>query len=149
MASLEERVLTARAVARDPAIVVTDIEVQIGTRFSVDTVRALRRRHRRARFVWLIGADNLAQMPRWRHWETLFALVPIAVFARKPYSLKALSGPAAQRFARFRLPERAVRTLAGRNPPAWMFLHVREHPASATAIRKARGTSRGTSETEI
>lgn len=148
MASLDERMCMARAVARDRRIRVTDIEARLGTRFSVDTVRALRRRHRRVQFVWLIGADNLVQMPRWRRWETLFRLVPIAVFARKPYSLRALSGPAARRFARWRLPERAARKLAGHKPPAWVFLHIRMHPASATAIRKARGKSRGSPGTK-
>lgn len=138
MAPIDERMRLARAAARDRRIRVTDIEARLGTRFSIDTVRALRRRHRGTRFVWLIGADNLAQMPRWRRWETLFRLVPIAVFARKPYSLWALSGPAARRFARWRLPEGAACTLAGHRPPAWVFLHVRDHPASATAIREAR-----------
>ena len=141
MASLDERMHAARAMARDRRIRITDLEARLGTRFSVDTVRALRRRHRGTRFVWLIGADNLAQMSRWRHWEALFRLVPIAVFARKPYSLRALSGPAARRFARWRLPERAAYALAGHRPPAWVFLHIRDHPASATAIREARAAS--------
>lgn len=139
MASLGRRVREARAVARDPGIRVTCIEARLGTRFTVDTIAALRRRYPKIRFVWLVGADNLAQMPRWRRWETVFRRVPIAVFARKPYSLRALSGPAAQRFARWRIAERAAGTLAGRIPPAWVFLHIRVHPASATAIRDVRG----------
>lgn len=141
MASFEKRIRDARAVARDPKIRVSEIEACLGTQFTVDTIRALRRRYPRIRFVWLIGADNLVQMPRWRRWDALFRLVPIAVFARKPYSLRALSGLAARRFARWRVPERAARTLAGRNPPAWMFLHIRVHPASATAIRESRSPS--------
>ncbi len=139
MAPLADRLARARAVARHPRIRPTDIETRLGTRYTVDTVRALRRRWPHIRFVWLIGADNLLQLPRWHRWDMLFRLVPIAVFARHPYSLRALSGSAARRFATSRLPERAVRTLAGREPPAWAFLHIRVHPASATAIREARG----------
>ena len=139
MAPLADRLARARAVARHPRIRPTDIETRLGTRYTVDTVRALRRRWPHIRFVWLIGADNLLQLPRWHRWDMLFRLVPIAVFARHPYSLRALSGSAARRFATSRLPERVVRTLAGREPPAWAFLHIRVHPASATAIREARG----------
>lgn len=138
MASLADRMRQADRVADDRRIRVTDLESRLGTRFTVDTVRVLRRRYPRVRFVWLIGADNLAQMPRWYNWEALFHLVPIAVFARRPYSLRALTGPAAQRFARWRMPRRAARQLAGKKPPAWVFLNIRAHPASATAIREAR-----------
>lgn len=138
MAPLESRLAEARTMARDRRIRVSDIEARLGTQFTVDTVQALRRRFPRARFVWLIGADNLAQLPRWRRWTTLFRLVPIAVFAREPYSLRALSGLAARRFARWRLAQRASRSLAGHKPPAWVFLHIRIHRASATAIRESR-----------
>lgn len=140
-APFADRLAAARKVARDPRIRVTDIEARLGTRYTVDTIASLRRRCPRTRFVWLIGADNLVQMPRWRRWEVLFHSVPIAVFARRPYSLKALSGLAALRFARYRISDKAARTLAGRMPPAWVFLNVRAHPATATAIREARAGS--------
>ena len=137
MASLERRVASARAVADHPRIRVTDIERTLGTRYTVDTVRALQRRHPRYGFVWLIGADNLAQMPAWKSWQTLFRSVAVAIFARPSYSLRALAGQAAGRFARSRLPERMAPRLALEKPPAWVFLRIRLHAASATAIRAA------------
>ena len=141
MAPLAERLAEARDVARDQAeIKVSAMEEELGTRYTVDTVEALRARHRDTDFVLLAGADILEELPRWRQWERLFHILPIAVFARKPYSSRALSGPAAQRFAEFRLAEDEAPLLAGHPPPAWMFLHIREHPASATAIRAARKT---------
>jgi nicotinate-nucleotide adenylyltransferase len=143
MAPLQDRMSDARRIARgDPEISVTDIEAALGTIYTVDTLEALRQRHPSADFVLLAGADIFEELPRWRRWEEVFQTVPIAVFARKPYSLKALSGMAAQRFARFRIPEEEASALAGRAPPAWVFLHIREHPASATAIRAARNASR-------
>lgn len=141
LAPFAARLAAARTVARDPRIRVTDIEAHLGTRYTVDTVRRLRRRCPRTRFVWLIGADNLAQIPGWRRWGMLFDSVPIAVFARRPYSLKALSGLAALRFARYRISDGAARVLAGRTPPAWVFLNIKAHPATATAIREARAGS--------
>ena len=138
MAPLQCRLATARALIRSRRIRATDIERRLGTRYTVDTVAALQRRFPEVRFVWLIGADNLLELPHWHRWKDLLGRVPIAVFARRPYSLWALSGPAAQRFARFRLREAAAGALASRNPPAWVFLHCRTHPASATAIRESR-----------
>ena len=135
MATLAQRMASARAVARHPRIRVSDIEQRLNTRFTVDTVRALKRRYPGVGFVWLIGADNLLQMPAWKSWQTLFRLVPVAVFARPTYSLKALAGQAAGRFTPDRLPERQARCLAQRQPPAWVFLRIRLHSASATAIR--------------
>jgi nicotinate-nucleotide adenylyltransferase len=137
MATLARRMESARGAARHPRIRVSDIERRLNTRFTVDTVRALKRRNPGCRFVWLIGADNLRQMPAWKSWETLFRSVAVAVFARPSYSLRALAGRAAGRFAANRLPESEARCLAQRQPPAWVFLRIRLHPASASAIRAA------------
>jgi nicotinate-nucleotide adenylyltransferase len=143
MAPLEDRLAAARALAQGRRIRVTAIEARLGTRYTVDTVAALRQRCPGARFVLLIGADILSELPRWRRWLDLFASLPIAVFDRRPYSLRALSGLAARRFARFRVTERAAAALAGQDPPAWAFLHGRAHPASATAIRESRKAKPG------
>jgi nicotinate-nucleotide adenylyltransferase len=141
MAPLPERMAEARQITRDqPEISVTDIEAELGTIYTADTLSELRKRHAHTDFVLLAGADILEELPQWRDWEMIFQTVPIAVFARKPYTLQALSGLAARRFAQFRIPEEEASTLAGRTPPAWVFLHIREHPASATAIRAARKT---------
>lgn len=136
MADLADRVAGARARARHPAIRVIDIEARLATRYTVDTLAALRRRYPRNRFVWLMGADNLVQLPRWRRWTTLARRAPIAILARAAYDSRALSGRAAQRLRRFRIPESAAQRLAWRKPPVWVFLHLRHHPASGTAIRR-------------
>ncbi len=135
MAPLCKRLVAARKVARHPRIRVTAIEAGLGTRYTADTLEALARRFPNIRFVWLMGADNLAQISRWQRWRRIFRTVPIAVFDRSPYSFKALAGKAARRFAHRRLPERQASVLADTQPPAWIFLHTRLHPASATVIR--------------
>ena len=140
MAPLAERVAVAAAVADHPRIAVTSLETAFGTRYTVDTVRALKRRFPAADFVWLMGADNLRQLPRWRRWEQLFREVPIAVFARAPYHASAASGMAALRFARARLRAERAALLAGGKPPLWCYLPVRRHPASATEIRSRRSS---------
>lgn len=138
MAPLEERMARAMHVANDPRILVTDIERQLGTRYTIDTLRAIKRRFPDKRFVWLIGADNMVQMPRWRNWRAIFHIVPIAVFPRPTYTGMALSGKAARRFEQARVRRRRDSHLADRTPPAWFVLQIPTHPASATAIRGAR-----------
>ena len=60
------RKISAEAIVDDPRIVVTDIEVELGTIFTVDTLEAIQKKFPEYRFVWLMGADNLRQIPKWR-----------------------------------------------------------------------------------
>jgi nicotinate-nucleotide adenylyltransferase len=143
MAAFEARLNQARGVAApDNRIYVTDIESRIApSRYTADTLRVLRNRFPRLRFVWLMGADNLTQIPRWQRWTDIFRTVPIAVFDRPSYSLRALSSTAASRFAKQRVKEDAARKLAEMSPPAWVFFHTRLNARSATQIRSAQDSA--------
>jgi nicotinate-nucleotide adenylyltransferase len=140
MAPFAARLELARRVATaHPRIIVSDLESRLGpTRYTADTLTALGHRFSRLRFVWLMGGDNLVQIPRWERWTEIFETVPVAVFARPSYSLKALSGLAAKRFARQRVPVSAARGLAEMKPPAWVFFHTSLDSRSATRIRSER-----------
>ena len=140
MAPLEQRVARARDVAAHPRIKVLALESRLRTRYTINTLRRLSAWREHA-FVWLIGADNLAQLPRWRQWRGVLEACPVAVFERHPYSYKALAGPAAVAYAAHRLEEADAVLLAAAEPPAWTFLRLRPHPASATALRA--GQTRG------
>ena len=133
MAPLTDRLAQARAVACDPRIVVSDVERRLGTARTALTLESLKRRHPGADFVWLIGADNLAEMRRWWRWTRIFRAVRVAVFDRSPYSYGALAGNAARRFARVRT--RRPSAIWFRLPPVWTYVAIRRHPASATALR--------------
>ncbi len=134
MAPLAQRLAQARAVAAHPRILVTDLERNLGTARSARTLEILHRRYPRLRFVWLMGADNLAQMPKWWRWTRIFEAVRVAVFDRSPYSYTALAGVAAQRFGQARTARPA--DLWHRATPAWSYIAMRRHPASATALRQ-------------
>lgn len=136
MAPFAERLSGARSLAHHPRIRVTDLEARLGTRYTIDTLTALRRRWPEARFLWLMGADNMIQIPRWARWDTLFETVPVAVLARPTYSLRAMNGKAAERYRHHRVPAERARVLAGTRPPAWTYLPIPLHPASATEIRR-------------
>jgi nicotinate-nucleotide adenylyltransferase len=137
---LEARTEAARRVADDPRIDVSCLESVIGTRYTVDTVKYLRRRASGLRFVWIMGADNLAQFHRWQNWQRMATLVPIAVIDRPPQSFRALNAPAAQALARYRLPENEARRLADHRAPAWVFLTGLKMNLSSTGLRNPDGS---------
>jgi nicotinate-nucleotide adenylyltransferase len=139
MAPLSDRVASARALADGRRVVASAIEVAFGTRYTVDTLRRLLRRFPRARFVWLMGADILEELPRWRRWLEIARRIPFAVLPRPGYNHRALAGRAARRLARARRKMRSATALSELAAPAWVFLCVPQHVASASAVRASRG----------
>lgn len=132
---LEQRMAAARQLVRDPRIVVTGLEAEIGTRYTYDTVAWLTRRAPSLHFVWVMGADNLRQFSRWQRWPDIAALAPIAAIDRPGSSLASLNAKASQRFARDRLREEDAAQLALMQPPAIVFLHDRRIDLSSTVLR--------------
>jgi nicotinate-nucleotide adenylyltransferase len=138
--NLQARANAAREIAGDPRIDVCCLESVIGTRYTVDTINFLRRRASGLRFVWIMGADNLAQFHRWQNWQRIASQVPIAVIDRPPQSFRALTAPAAQALARYRLPENEASRLADHRPPAWVFLTGMKLNLSSTGLRNPDGS---------
>jgi nicotinate-nucleotide adenylyltransferase len=137
---LGERAEAARRMANDPRIDVSCLEAVIGTRYTSDTIAYLRRRTSGLRLVWIMGADNLAQFHRWQNWRRIAAEVPIAVVDRPPQSFRALSAPAAQALANYRLPENKAGQLADQRAPAWTFLTGMKLNLSSTGLRNPDGS---------
>ncbi|MEH3100491.1 nicotinate-nucleotide adenylyltransferase [Sphingomonas adhaesiva] len=135
MAPLPARLASARRMARRAPIRATDIEARLRTRYTVDTLRALVRRYPRIRFVWIMGADNLAQFDRWRQWRTIARTMPIAVVARPGYDARALAAPAMAWLRRFRRPARQSGDWAEWSVPALVLLRFRPDTTSATQLR--------------
>lgn len=136
MGELPDRLAAARKIADGRRIIATDLETQLGTRYTYDTLRALKRRFPRVRFVWLMGADNLTQLPRWHRWLDIIHAMPMLVVPRPTKTRKALAGKASKRFHQYRLPARSGVCLPASQAPAWILLPVQEHPASATELRR-------------
>lgn len=142
MDTIDNRLESARVAAAHPRILPTDIERQMGTRFTIDTLRALKRHFPATRFVWLMGTDNLHQFHRWGHWEDIFNTVPICVMDRPPQGSSLAAAPAAEKFRHRQLPESAAGRLAAAALPAWVLLRIPLNPTSSTAIRAARAAKK-------
>jgi nicotinate-nucleotide adenylyltransferase len=137
MAPLEARLLSARGQARRAPIVPTAIERQLGTRYTVDTIAKLVRRYPKRRFVWLMGADNLAEFHRWKDWRQIARTMPIAVIARPGYDGRAMTSPAMAWLRRYRVPAAGFRKRGQWSAPALVLLRFDPDHRSATAIRRA------------
>lgn len=142
LAPIAERLALARALTRDRRIAVTDLEARLGSPYTANTLAFLRTRYPGVRFVWLMGADNLARFHRWRDWRRIAGLMPIAVLDRPGWRFQALSAPAAQALSRRRIREAQARRLARMNPPAWVFITARLLAVSSAQLRAARATDR-------
>jgi nicotinate-nucleotide adenylyltransferase len=139
MARFAQRLASAEAIAAPPRILASDVEARLGTRYTVDTLARLRQRFPRAEFVLLMGADNLTQLPRWKRWRRIAQDTPSAVVPRPAETRRALHGKAARALGPHRRRPRALLAAGARGHAPWCLVPAREHPASATAIRAARG----------
>jgi len=135
MALLAARLASAAAAARHPRIRSLAIERELGTTYTVDTIAALQRRFPADRFIWIMGADNLAQFHRWHDWRGLARRVPIAVFARPGYSDNGLGAPAMAWLRRWRRASGSDRDWTRWTLPAIVMLRLRLDSRSATSIR--------------
>ena len=145
-APLDARIKAARALMRHPRVVVSDLEARLGTRYTAATLEHILGRYPGIRFVWLMGADNLAGFHRWDRWEWIMETVPIGVVARPGARLRALRSKAALRYGTRRLSPTLAGRLADSAPPAWCFVNLPMRDISSSALR-ARGqgsTGRGT-----
>ena len=136
-AAYAKRLTLTRKLAKHPRFIVTDIESQIGSTYTAQTIKALKK-FSRANFVWIMGADSLATFHRWHNWVGIVKSVPIAVLARPGYSVKALDSKAAIRFHNKRLAMAQPSALANKPAPHWTFISMPLRKESSTAIRAYR-----------
>lgn len=132
---MARRMAASRAIMQHPRVKITDIEARLGTRYTAETLAHLVALYPGVRFVWLMGADNLAQFHHWDRWQEIAQRVPIAVLARPGQKLRAGLSPMAQRFARYRMPSAQAGALALRAPPAWILLGGPMVDQSSTRLR--------------
>lgn len=135
LAPLGQRVAQSERIARDPRIKVTAFEAAYHTRYTADTLALIKARNPGVNFVWIMGADNLADFHRWQRWRQIAMTFPIAVIDRPGSTLSYLSSRLAKTFSRARIDEDDAPLLPYLSPPAWTFIHGPRSSLSSTAIR--------------
>ncbi|MEL6953473.1 MAG: nicotinate-nucleotide adenylyltransferase [Pseudomonadota bacterium] len=136
-ADLQRRMAAARGLVQHPRIHVSDLEARLGLTYTAETIDALRRHYPDVHFVWLMGADNLAQFHRWQNWRAIMETVPVAVMARPGERISARTSTAAQCYSFAKLPAAAAPVLARRAAPSWCFLNVPMRDISSSEIRRS------------
>ncbi len=132
------RLAATREIASHPRFIVSDLEKQIDSRTTAETLERLQPVLKRGRFVWIMGADSLANLHHWNHWLDIPETLPLAILARPGYSIRALSSRAAIRFDRERVQASYPALLPGSTTPAWAFVPMPLRPESSTAIRRGQ-----------
>jgi nicotinate-nucleotide adenylyltransferase len=135
MAPYEARLASARQMAAGTPIRVSDFEREAETRYTIDTLTALMRDFPEDRFIWLMGADTVAQFHRWKDWRDIAQLLPIAVLPRPGYDEDARAARAMGWLSGSVRPESQAKDWAEWSPPAILFLELPTNAASATALR--------------
>jgi len=136
----DERLKVTRQVARHPRFIVTDLEQQLGTRTTAETLAALKPVLAGGRFVWIMGADSFANLHHWNDWTDIPEAIPLAILARPGFSMRALESPAALRYHDRRISSQDAPRLPGSPPPAWCFIPMPLRAESSTAIRERTQT---------
>ena len=132
------RLADTRRIASHPRFIVTDLGQQIKAKYTADTLVHLKGAMRRGRFVWIMGADSLANLHHWHDWTDIAQTLPLAVLARPGFSLRALGSPAALRYENEQLPPEQASRITALKPPAWVFVSMPLRKESSTAIRAGR-----------
>ena len=136
LAPLADRLALCETFARDPRIKVTAFEKALGTSYTAETLRYVKARNPHARFVWIMGADNLKSFDRWQHWQRIASTFPIAVIDRPGSTLSYLSSKMAHTFDYARVDEDDAGVLWKKRAPAWTFIHGPRSGLSSTALRE-------------
>jgi nicotinate-nucleotide adenylyltransferase len=138
LAPLGDRIAMSEGIARDPRIRVTAFEQGLGDHHTARTLAYVKARNPSVRFVWIMGADNLASFHRWKNWQQIARTFPIAIVDRPGDTLSYLSSKMAKTFDYARLDEREAEKLAFLKAPAWTFLHGPRSRLSSTELRRQR-----------
>lgn len=136
-APLAERMHACHAILKHPRMAASDFEAQAGTRYTAESLAALQEARPGVRFVWLMGADNLAQFDQWKGWERILQRVPVGILARPGQRISARMSKAARVYAPYRVPGRASTVLGRSEAPAWCFVNVPMLHISSTELRQS------------
>lgn len=135
------RAESCRQLIHHPKILVKTLELHLKTNKTVETLSAVKTQFPYHRFVWLMGADNLATFHKWYRWTDIIEQNYIAVFPRKGFNSGVNNSVSAQRYAKFRLQSDRSHELLSSDIPRWVFLRHSMINISSTAIRQKQGAN--------
>lgn len=133
-ADFQKRFNDTKKVVAHSKMLVTDIEIKFNVNFTVDLIKRLKMEYPKVNFIWIMGADGLKQFHKWKDWETIFEMIPIAIFARPGYNGLSTTVAALKYKDSFLSSDNAVQ-LPFYKAPAWAFFNIPMKNISSTDIR--------------
>ena len=133
--SLDRRVNYAKLIAKhEKKIIVSNVEKLFPTTYTAETIKILQHTYSNVKFVWMMGADNMAQIHKWYNWRQIFETVFVAVFDREEYEKEALESKAGRCY---RTKEINSNDFIKDNldKGSWFFFKICKSPMSSTALR--------------
>lgn len=135
LAPLKCRIAACEKLISDPRVKVTAFEQSFGVTYTAHTLALIKAKNPHARFIWIMGADNLRTFHRWQKWRKIAETFPIAVIDRPGATLAYLSSTMAQAYSHARVDEDDAGIFWTKTAPAWMFIHGPRSTLSSTALR--------------
>lgn len=135
---LAKRLELARDLITLPRVTATGFEAKHDFSYTYDTLKFLTSTLPDRKFVWIMGADNLASFHKWERWRDITKLMPMAVYVRPGSASGSLGSRAAHYLDYCRLDENDAHLLCGQKAPAWVYLHGMMSDQSSTALRQTK-----------
>ncbi len=130
--TLKDRLAFAKQLANHPKILVTDYEANLGDTYTISLIKRLLSMYKNIEFAYIIGADNMVQLPKWYKWQEIIKSVPIIIFDREDYHKWLVSSKMKSNFNGGCIKP----THKGRlTQYPWYFVKLRRNPKSSTNIR--------------
>ncbi len=134
-APIAQRIERAQGLMVHPRVKITVLEQDLQTRYTADTLAEILRRYPRRRFVWIMGADNLAPFHAWDDWRWIMDHVPVAVIARPGQVRPAFASVAARAYRNAQIAPSAAKSLPAMQAPAWCFVKIPMRDISSSQLR--------------
>ena len=142
-ANYEERIHNCKSITKTHPIKIEEIEKKIKSTYSFQTINFLQNHYENINFFWLMGADNLINFHYWQKWRKIFSSIPIVIFRRHDYNVRALKSITLKTFNNFKISDKPLNKKKFTTLPAWTWIDNKEIKISSTEIRKQRELLRG------
>lgn len=133
--TLIKRLNFAKKLVKNSKIRIDSVENKYKNNFTANTLKNIINRYKGTKFIWLMGADNLDEFHKWYQWQTIYSIIPIAVFDREYYSYSVFNSIAGKRYFNKLHKTKNSQSIFKSKLPSWRFLRIHKNSLSSTKIR--------------
>lgn len=136
--SFVKRYNNAKIYCDNDKIIVSDIEKDLGSIYTYDTVLQLKTIFKYIDFLWIMGADILGELHKWHNWQGLCDNIHLASFARDQYNLENLDKKVYDYLNKFNINNINAKAIFQYKLPCMIFVPSKKISISSSQIRKGK-----------